>query len=89
MPSSEKQIVYNILKRYIDNLCGKTPLFWAFKDLIFQYLINYIDPYLDAFMENGKLDIDMTADFAAKELNHKLQEFKQAYKTEHENKDNI
>lgn len=40
-------------------------------------------------MENGKLDIDMTADFAAKELNHKLQEFKQAYKVEHENKDNI
>lgn len=89
MPNSEKEIVYNILKRYIDNLCSKTPLFWTFKDLIFQHLVNYIDPYLNIFIEDGTLDIDMTTDFAAKELDQKLREFKQAYKTAHENKDNI
>ena len=81
MPSSgEKEIFYNILHREIDNLLAKTPLFWTFRDSIFQLLVNYIDPYVNVLMDKEKLDIDMTADFAKEEINKKIERFKQEYK---------
>ena len=81
MPNNgEKDIFYNILHREIDNLLAKTPLFWTFRDAIFQLLVNYIDPYVNALMGKEKLDIDMTADFAKEEINKKIERFKQEYK---------
>ena len=81
MPNnSEKDIFYNILHREIDNLLAKTPLFWTFRDSIFQLLVNYIDPYVNALMGKDKLDIDMTANFAKEEINKKIERFKQEYK---------
>ena len=91
MPSNgEKDIFYNILHREIDNLLAKTPLFWTFRDAIFQLLVNYIDPYVNALMGKEKLDIDMTADFAKEEINKKIERFKQEYKDKiNENKTNF
>lgn len=81
MPSNgEKEIFYNILHREVDNLLAKTPLFWTFRNSIFQLLVNYIDPYVNILMGNDKLDIDMTADFAKEEINKKIERFKQEYK---------
>lgn len=80
MLSNEKQIIYNIISRNIANLTSKSPLFWTFRDSISKYVFNYIEPYLDAFTERGKIDIEMTTDFAAKELNSKLATFKKEYK---------
>ena len=81
MPNNgEKDIFYNILHREIDNLLAKTPLFWTFRDAIFQLLVNYIDPYVNVLMGKEKLDIDMTADFAKEEINKKIERFKQEYK---------
>ena len=73
-------IFYNILRRELDNFLLKTPLFWTFRDSIFQVMINYIDPYVNAFINGDTLNIYMGADFAAKELNSKIQEFKKEYK---------
>ena len=81
MPNNgKKDIFYNILHREIDNLLTKTPLFWTFRDSIFQLLVNYIDPYVNVLMGKEKLDIDMTADFAKEEINKKIERFKQEYK---------
>lgn len=90
MPSNiDKTVLYNIIKRNISNLCSKSPIFWTFKDTISNYVINYIDPYVNAFLDNGKLDIDMTANFAAEEINSRIQKFKEEYKKEYENKVDI
>lgn len=88
--ASDKDIFYNILKRELDNFLSKTPLFWTFRDSIFQLLVNYIDPYVNAFIDGATLNIDMGADFAAKELDSKIQKFKQEYKEKlNENKTDI
>lgn len=88
--ASDKDIFYNILKRELDNFLSKTPLFWTFKDSIFQLIIKYIDPYVNAFIEGDTLNIDMGADFAAKELDSKIQKFKKEYKEKvNENKTDI
>lgn len=57
--SSAKVYVYNILKGKLDNFLSKTPLFWTFIDSIFQSIVNYIDPYVNAFIEGATLNIDM------------------------------
>lgn len=80
LSAKRKSIFYNILRRELDNFLSKTPLFWTFRDSIFQVVVNYIDPYVNAFIDGGTLNIDMTTDFAAKELNFKIQEFKKEYK---------
>ena len=88
--ASNKDIFYNILKRELDNFLSKTPLFWTFRDSIFQLIVNYIEPYVNAFIEGDTLDIDMGADFAAKELDSKIQKFKEEYKEKlNENKTNL
>lgn len=88
--ASDKDIFYNILKRELDNFLSKTPLFWTFRDSIFQLLVNYIDPYVNAFIDGAMLNIDMGADFAAKELDSKIQKFKEEYKEKlNENKTDI
>lgn len=87
---SDKDIFYNILKRELDNFLSKTPLFWTFRDSIFQVVVNYIEPYVNASIEGGTLNIDMGADFAAKELDSKIQKFKQEHKEKlNENKPDI
>ena len=78
--AKRKSIFYNILRRELDNFLSKTSLFWTFRDSIFQVVVNYIDPYVNAFIERGTLNIDIGADFAAKELDSKIQKFKQKYK---------
>lgn len=88
--AKRKSIFYNILKRELDNLLSKTPLFWTFRDSIFQLIVNHIDPYVNAFIDGDTLNIDMGADFAAKELDSKIQKFKQEYKDKlNENKTDI
>ena len=88
--ASDKDIFYNILKRELDNFLSKTPLFWTFRDSIFQLIINYIEPYVNAFIDGDTLNIDMGADFAAKELDSKIQKFKQEYKEKlNENKTDL
>lgn len=75
--SSAKVYVYNILKGKLDNFLSKTPLFWTFRDSFFQPIVNYIEPYVNAFIDGAILNIDMGADFAAKELDFKIQKFKE------------
>ena len=88
--ASNKDIFYNILKRELDNFLSKTPLFWTFRDSIFQLLVNYIDPYVNTLIDGATLNIYMGADFAAKELDSKIQKFKEEYKEKvNENKTNL
>ena len=78
--AKRKSIFYNILKGELDSFLSKTPLFWTFRDSIFQLIVNYIDPYVNAFVDGAMLNIDMGADSAAKELDSKIQKFKEEYK---------
>ena len=74
--SSAKVYVYNILKGKLDNFLSKTSLFWTFRDSFFQLIVNY-RTIVNAFIGNDTLDIDRCADFAAKELDSKIQKFKE------------
>lgn len=88
--SEDKKIFYTILKRNIDNLCAKSPLLWTFKGSISDYIIKYIEPYVNAFVEGDKLNTDELSDFAAAEIKDKIEKFKKEYKEKNnENKIDI
>ena len=90
LSTKRKSIFHNILKRELDDFLSKTPLFWTFRDSIFQLIVNYIEPYVNAFIEGDTLNIAMAADFAVKELDSKIQKFKEEYKEKlYENKTNL
>lgn len=95
MPSSnsDKTVFYNIIRRNIDNLTSQMPLISPFKDVISNYVIKYLDPYVNAFLSGGTLDINEASEFAAAEAQDRIAKFRRAYLKEkeqqHEDQTNI
>jgi hypothetical protein len=79
---ADKEILYNVLKRNVDNITRNVPILGMFSDTISNYIIRYIDPYVNGFMDNDKLDIDQLSEFTKYEVNNKIDEFKNFYKTQ-------
>jgi hypothetical protein len=79
---ADKEILYNIVKRNVDNLTRNVPILGMFSDTISNYVIKYIDPYVSGFMEGEELDVDQLSEFTKYEVNHKIDEFKNYYKTQ-------
>lgn len=82
MPTNDKQILYNVITREVHNLVQGIPMLGLFENAIANYIIKYIDPYVNAFTEGGTLDIDQLSSFTSQELNNKIAEFKKSYKKE-------
>ena len=88
--NEDKIILYTMIKRNIDNLCAKNPLLWTFKGPINDYVIKFIDPYVNAFIEGDKLNTEELSEFTSAEINERINKFKKEYKEKHnENKTNI
>jgi hypothetical protein len=79
---ADKEILYNVLKRNVDNITRNVPILGMFSDTISNYIIRYIDPYVNGFMDNDRLDIDQLSEFTKYEVNNKIDEFKNFYKTQ-------
>lgn len=82
---ADKEVLYNVIKRYIDNMTRGVPIFSMFSDTISNYVIKYIDPYVNGFINNQELDIDQLGEFTKYEVNTKIDEFKKIYKSKKEN----
>ena len=75
----DKEILYNIMKREIGNLMAGFPVLNMFSDTVSDYVIRYIDPYISAFMTNGKINTEQLTAFTKQEVNEKIEKFKKEY----------
>lgn len=79
----DKQIFYSILSREIDNLIGSiNPTLGFLSNGIKNYVINFIDPYVNLFLEGKNLNVDMASSFLEEEVKNKINCFKEKYKEE-------
>jgi hypothetical protein len=78
----EKQIFYQILSRYVDNVLGGFGgMAQLFSQPIKNYLFNFIDPYLNAFCEPDKhINTKAATEFMKSEVNSKIEKFMQEFK---------
>lgn len=79
---TDKEIFYSILGREIDNLLCVNPALSFLGGSIKKWVFNYIDPYVNFFMEGGTLKTDMATAFIQSEVNDKLKNFKQKFEEE-------
>lgn len=85
---NDKQILYNIIERYIDNILLRNPSFNMFSGPIKKWVINYIDPYVNLFIEDDALQVDMASSFVKQELTDKIDIFKKSFKESKKNEEN-
>lgn len=81
--ANDKEVLYSILRREINNFAVQFPLIGIFGDVIANYVIGFIDPYVSAFLTpQGKLETDTLKAFAAKEVSDKIEHFKAQFEAE-------
>lgn len=78
MPS-DKEILYSMLDREIENILRSNPMLAVFSSTIKTYIHNFLDPYLNFFMEGENLHIDMASSFANEEMQKRLESFKKNF----------
>lgn len=81
---SDKEILYNMLNREIQNLVSGVPMLGMFGGLISNYIIKLIDPYVNAFIEQGgkSLNTEQLGAFASQEVEDKIKLFKEKFNKE-------
>ena len=85
---NDKQILYNMIERYIDNILLRNPSLNMFSGPIKKWVINYIDPYVNLFIEDDALQVDMAGSFVEQELTDKIDIFKKSFKENKKNEEN-
>ena len=85
---NDKEILYNVLDREIDNLLSNNPALYMFRTSIKNWVYNYIEPYVNFFIDGGKLDADMAEAYVLDETTKKLEAFKAKFKEERSNEEN-
>lgn len=78
MPT-DKEILYNMLDREVDNLLRGNPMLTVFSSTIKQYVHNFLDPYLSFFMEGETLQMDVASAYAQEEVKNKIDNFKNKF----------
>ena len=86
--SDDKVILYNIIEREVDNFLVGVPVLSAFSTVISNYVIKYIEPYVNAFMSHGHIDVDQLSEFTKSEINEKVKNFKRKYEEERQSYEN-
>lgn len=88
---SDKEVLYNMLRREVSNLVRGVPIFAAFEGTINSFIIRLIDPYVSAFIgEDNTIDTEQLSSFVSEEALNKINSFKEKYdkmkgKNTHEN----
>lgn len=82
--NADKQVLYNIIEREVHNITVNFPVLGMFEGTITNYIIKYIDPYINAFIEGPqqRLNIEQLSAFTTSEVADKIARFKESYNKE-------
>mgnify|MGYP006356930241 FL=1 len=77
---SDKDILYSMVRREISNLLQGIPIFAAFEGTISSLVIQWIDPYISAFIgDDNQINTEQLSAFVSEEVTNKINEFKERY----------
>ncbi len=77
---SDKDILYSMVRREISNLLQGIPIFAAFEGTISSFVIQWIDPYISAFIgDDNQINTEQLSAFVSEEVTNKINEFKERY----------
>ena len=81
---TEKELLYQVLNREVINLVNSlNPAFRVFSSTITNYLINFIDPYVDAFTNiDGNINTKAAAGYIKEEVSEKVEAFMKKFEEE-------
>lgn len=78
MPT-DKEILFSVISREVDNLTSLNPILAVFNGTIKNKLFAFLEPYVDFFTEGETFQADMATSFAKREVQKKLEDFKQEF----------
>jgi cell division septum initiation protein DivIVA len=87
---SEKEILHQMLGREIDNLLRSfNPMLGMFSGTAKQYVFDFLDPYIDAFVspQTNKINTEAAGEFIKEEVDEKIKNFMKKFDSER-NKNN-
>lgn len=70
---------FNILNREIDNILSGNPILLSFSGSIKRWVRGYIEPYLNYFIKEDKVETDIAIAFIEEEISNKIQSFKNKF----------
>jgi hypothetical protein len=77
---SDKDILYSMVKREISNMLQGIPIFSAFEGTISSVVIQWIDPYISAFIDDdNQINTEQLSAFVSEEMKNKINNFKERY----------
>lgn len=77
---SDKDILYSMVRREISNLLQGIPIFSAFEGTISSFVIQWMDPYISAFIgDDNQINTEQLSAFVSEEMTNKINEFKERY----------
>ena len=77
---SDKDILYSMVRREISNLLQGIPIFSAFEGTISSFVIQWIDPYISAFIgDDNQINTEQLSAFVSEEVTNKINQFKERY----------
>lgn len=77
---SDKDILYSMVRREISNLLQGVPLFSAFEGTISSFVIQWMDPYISAFIDDDNhINTEQLSAFVSEEVTSKIKDFKERY----------
>jgi hypothetical protein len=86
---TDKELLYQMLQREIGNLIENTlPQFKMFSGAATKYVIELIDPYVDAFLsqDDGTLNQKAAGAFLKQETNEKIEKFLKEFEKKHDDR---
>ena len=86
---SDKEVLYSMVRREISNLLRGVPIFSAFEGTISSFVIQLIDPYINAFIgEDNTINTEQLSSFVSEEVLNKINTFKEKYNNRKEGDNN-
>ena len=77
---SDKDILYSMVRREISNLLRGIPIFSAFEGTISSFVIQWMDPYISAFIgDDNQINTEQLSAFVSEEVTNKINQFKERY----------
>ena len=77
---SDKDILYSMVRREISNLLQGIPIFSAFEGTISSFVIQWINPYISAFIgDDNQINTEQLSAFVSDEVTNKIKNFKERY----------
>ena len=83
---NDRELIRQILNREVSNIVGQiSPSFRLFAPAISNYVMDYIDPYITAFLDSdGKIMTNAAKQYLKDETNRKIDEYIKKFETDAE-----